>query len=162
MASDSYLKTMTKFLKDIDPLLYCGRNKLGVPCLFRKGKKFELVFSDDDMTLFNLVENQEYIFALTHNFKTNGIPVEWGFDRIRSRVREIDAWENEKLFEEMDKKNEAVEQSRARDRMNQTEAYLADNHRLFQRAFNDINTSSLSKSDETRRKRDRSLKYGNR
>lgn len=154
----------TRHLRRHDRDLYAARNKSGVICVYRKGWRYEPVLDSDELTLYASVFSPQYVLALTDTWKTNGAPCEWGVDRLLERVREIDLATNPDLLVRMEKENEKRDESKARDFRNETESMLYESRDAFKKAFNDINTSTLSKDDARRRRRDlgKEVKYGNR
>lgn len=156
-----YLKGYTRALKSYDRDLFAARNALGVVCVFKKVKRYEPVFVDEGVRMLNLIQGNEFIFALTDTWGLNGTPREWGIDRVVNRIREIDALSNERYFEEMDAHNEKVDESKRRSMRNEMEAFWSHERRRFAKATDDILTHSLSKDEPRKRRKDRSIKNGN-
>jgi hypothetical protein len=156
-----FLHSYTKALRRYDRDLFVERTKDGALCVFRKVKRYKPVCVSEGFRLMNLTECKEFVFALTDNWTLSGRPVEWGIDRVISRLQQHDAWENERFFEELDRENEKVDESRRRALKNEAEAFWSDNRRAFQRATDDILTHSLSKDEPKKRLKDRSIKNGN-
>ncbi len=153
----------TRVLKRHDKDLFAKRNQDGVMCVFRKNKRFEPVVVSQGFKLLNLVEGIQFIFSLTENWTLSTKPRQWGIDRVLERIREIDGWENERFFEEMDEHNERVDQSKRREFRNEAEAFFADNRREFAKGVDEIVgcTHTLSKDERRKRLKDRSIKNGN-
>lgn len=159
MFEQSYTKALKRYDKD----LFARRNQDGVLCVFRKQKRFEPVVVSDTFKFLNLIEGIQYIFSLTENWTLSTKPRQWGIDRVLERIREIDGWENERMFDEIDRKNEAVDKSKERSFRNETEAFFADHRSEFVKTF-DENMGcihSLSKDEPKKRLKDRSIKNGN-
>lgn len=160
MTVDGTCKDITRSLKRYDRELYCARNGNGVRCVYRKGKRYECVATfDDGAKLYSIVPSPEFIFALTDNWAPTGMPRAWGIDAILYRIKQIDSWDNERLFAEMDANNEKVDKSKERAFMNETEAFLSDYRRPLAKAFEDINTTSLDKSDKRKRLKDKKEEF---
>lgn len=159
MLADSY----TRALKRYDSDLYAGRTKDGALCVFRKYKTFELVCEDDGFKLFNLVTRPQYVFALTENWALSGKPCQWGIDHVLGRVREMDIKANERFFDELDAKNEAVDEKQRRSFRNEAEAFFADNRKGFAEMVDSFTgcTHSVSKDEPRKRLKDRSIRNGN-
>lgn len=153
-----FLSSYTKALKRYDCDLYAGRTKDGLPCVFRKSKRFEFVCEFEDGTLSNLREDKQFIFALTDNWMASGTPVNWGIDFVMQKVKSIDALANERLFEELDQENERIDKSKARSLKNEMEAFWSHERRRFAKATDHILTHSLSKDEPKKRLRDRRIK----
>lgn len=156
-----FLKSYTRALKGYDRDLFAGLNRDGVACVFRKHKHYEPVCEDDGFRLLNLKEGKQFVFALTDNWNLSGQPRNWGIDFVLNRIREIDALANERMFEEMDAKNESVDQSKQRGLKNEMEAFWSHERRRFAKSTDDILTHSLSKDEPRKRLKDRRIKNGN-
>ena len=153
-----FLSSYTKALKRYDSDLYAGRTKDGLPCVFRKFKRFELVVDSDEFKLFNLKKADQFVFALTDTWTSLGTPREWGIDFVLQKVKSIDALANQRLFDEMDAHNEKVEESKKRGLKNEMEAFWSHERRRFAKATDGILTHSLSKDEPRKRLKDRSIK----
>lgn len=156
-----FLSSYTKALKSYDSDLYAGRTKDGVPCVFRKSKRFEPVCEWDGVPLLALIEDKQFIIGITDNWLASGAPREWGVDRVVEKVKSIDARANEQLFAEMDAENERQDKSRERSIKNEMEAFWSHERRRFAKATDGILTHSLSKDEPKKRLKDRSIKNGN-
>lgn len=153
----------TRALKRHDKDLFAKRNQDGVMCVFRKQKRFEPVVVTGAFKFLNLVEGIQFVFSLTENWTLSTKPRAWGIERVLNRIREIDAWNNERMFEEIDKRNAQVDESEQRSFRNETEAFFADHRSEFVKTF-DENMGcihSLSKDEPKKRLKDRSIKNGN-
>lgn len=155
-----YLKSYTRALKRYDGDLFAGRNREGLPCVFRRVKRFVPVCEDDGFRLLNLVEGAQFVFALTDNWSSLGNPRDWGIDYVLQKVKECDALANERFFEELDAKNEAVDQEKARSLRNEMEGFWAYERRRFAKTMDENVglTHSLSKDEPRKRLKDRSIK----
>ena len=152
------LSSYTRSLKRYDSDLYAGRTKDGLPCVFRKYKRYEYVCEFEDTKLFNLKDDHQFVFALTDNWTAGGKPREWGIDFVLEKVKAMDAQANERFFEEMDAHNEKVDASRQRGLKNEMEAFWSHERRRFAKATDDILTHSLPKDEKRKRLKDRSIK----
>ncbi len=156
-----FLSAYTKALRSYDRDLFAGRTKDGVPCVFRKAKRFEPVWVTDDFKLLNLIESKQFVFAITDNWMATGTPRDWGIDDVLDKVKKSDALANQALFDEMDAHNEKVDQIKKKDTRNDIESFWIDERKRFAKATDDILTHSLSKDEPKRRLKDRSIKNGN-
>lgn len=152
------LASYTRSLKRYDSDLYAGRTKDGLPCVFRKSKRFVYVCDVEGTRLFNLMDDHQFILALTDNWKASGHPRAWGIDFVLEKVKSLDAQANERFFEEMDEANERIDKSRERHIKNEMEAFWSHERRRFAKATDDILTHSLSKDEPKKRLKDRSIK----
>lgn len=158
------LSSYTKALKRYDKDLFAGLTKDGRACVFRKTKRFEPVCVDDGFKLLNLIDDVQFIFALTDNWLMSGKPRDWGIDHVLGRIREIDTLAKQRFFEELDEHNEQVEEKKKRHFRNEAEAFFADNRKAFAKAFDETHgtITSLSKDEPRKRLKDRSIHNGNR
>lgn len=156
-----YLHAYTRALKRYDRDLFAGRTKDGMPCVYRKIKRFEPVVESEGFRLLNLKEDKQFVFALTSNWTLSGTPRDWGVDDVVGRIKEIDCLANERFFEEMDAQNERIDEIKRKDLRNEMEAFWIDERRRFAKATDDILTHSLSKDEPRKRLKDRSIKNGN-
>ncbi len=156
-----FLSSYTKALRSYDRDLFAGLTKDGLPCVFRKAKRFEPVCVTENFRLLNLIECKQFVFAITDNWMATGKPRDWGIDDVIGRVKKMDFLANEKLFEEMDQHNEKIEQTKKKDIRNNIESFWIDERRRFAKATDDILTHSLSKDEPKKRLKDRSIKNGN-
>lgn len=155
------ISAYTKALRSYDRDLFAGRSKDGVPCVFRKAKRYEPVWVTDEFRLYNLIVDKQFVFAITDNWMANGEPRDWGIDDVLNKVKKSDFLANKALFDEMDEANEQVERIKKKDLRNNIESFWIDERRRFAKATDDILTHSLSKDEPKRRLKDRSIKNGN-
>ncbi len=156
-----FLKSYTKALKSYDRELFAGRTKDGVACVFRRHKRYVPICALNGGTLSALIDDKQFVFALTDNWTALGSPRDWGIDFVLNRIKEIDVLANERMFEEMDRQNEMVDESRARGMKNEMEAFWSHERRRFAKATDGILTHSLSKDEPRKRLKDRSIRNGN-
>lgn len=155
---DSKEREVSRIVSQYDPNLFAERNSSGVVCVFEKVKRYTKAYDIEGMPVYDLAIFQELVFPLTDNWSLSGNPKEWNKDEIREKLQKSDFLKNEKLIDEMDALNEKKEEIREKDFRNETEAFVSDNKRGFQKVFSDINTSNLSKADHRKRIRDINLK----
>lgn len=159
--SNWFLHSLTKALKIYDPELFAGQTKDGVPCVFRRTKRWEPAYEGEDFTLRTLVEGKQLVFALTDTWTVMGTPRFWGFDTVLGRVQKLDAWANKNFFEELDAENDKVDERSRRALKNEMEAFWSDERERFKKATGDILTHSMSKDNKRQKNLDRSIKNGN-
>ncbi len=152
------LSAYTRALKKYDRDLYAGYTMDGVPCVFRKHKRYEPTCEIDGVPLFSLIVSKQYVFALTHNWSALGRPRDWGIDDVVGHVQEIDYLANQRLFEEMDAKNEAKEKQAKKTLKGNVEDFWRDERRAFAKATSDILTHSMDKTERRRRMADKRIK----
>lgn len=79
-----------------------------------------------------------FILALTDTWHLSGTPVDWGVEPLMLELRSRDQWNQDRAFDEMIRRREAMEADRIRGRKNQFRAVAADMRREFAEATNDI------------------------
>jgi hypothetical protein len=150
--NDQFTKYLTRCLRGYDGDLIAHRNSSGVACVMRKLKKFRPVIVGEGFRFLNLADSWDFVFALTDNWTLNGVPRDWGAENVLSRLKALDIFNDPKLIEKMDEENAKVDKTKAKDHANMTEAFVLDNKRAFQKAFSDINTSTMSMRDKRKEK----------
>ncbi len=140
---------ITRELYQYDPCLF-ARKEQGMIKIFRRTKRVEWHEIDGNSVGF-LKEDPHFVCALTHNWSPNGEPVDWGLEPIAKKIRESDLWKRDKLADELIASYEKTAESRDRHTKNETEAFLSEFRPQFARAFNDVNTSNLAKTDLRRK-----------
>lgn len=140
---------LTKHLKVFDRLLYAEQGHSGQHAIFRKSKRYEH-FEFEGQTLFYERSSPHLIFALTDTWAPGGRPVDWGIEPILNRLKAMDMWADETVYDRFMKQEEKEKESKDKYLKNSIEDFLKDFRRQFARATNDVNTSSLSKTDKRR------------
>lgn len=153
-----YSHSYTKALRRYDRDLYVDRTRDGVACVFRRIKRFVPVCVSEGFRLLNLIEDKQFVFALTDTWTAKGKPRDWGIDDVLGRVQELDSWANKDFFEKLDRENEKVDERNQRHMKNEMEAFWSDQHSRFKKATSDILTHNLSKDEPRKRLQDRSIK----
>lgn len=151
------LSAYTRALKRYDPDLYAGYSMDGVPCIFKKWKRFEPVCELEGVPLFNLMQTKQYVCGITHNWSASGRIIDWGIDDVVGHIKEIDYLANVRLFEEMDALNEAKEKQAKGKFKSGIEDFWRDERKTFAKTTGDILTHSLDKSEKRRRLKDKSI-----
>lgn len=122
---------ITRAVKSYDPCLYAQESKQGRIDLYRKNRSG--------------MEPPHFLFSLTDTWQPTGRPVDWGVEPLLNRIRAMDLWRDDQFVEKWIAQKEKMDESRDRDRRNSVEAFLYDFKGQFQKATNDINTSTLEK-----------------
>lgn len=140
---------ITQAIKLHDRELFCERSEEGKLCVYRKSHRVEPYRLDDESVLYFVRPTPYFVFALTHNWRLTGMPVEWGIEPIMARLRAIDLW-NRDVAGDIIQQELKEQESRERDLRNTTESFLLDFRKQFAKTFNDVNTSTLEKKDSRR------------
>lgn len=136
---------ISRVVKTYDPLLYCEKSGDGKLCIYRKSKRIETYFIDGQSIQF-VRPAPFFVCALTHNWKMDGRPVDWGIEPILARLNAIDLWKRD-LAEESIKNELAGYEAKDREFSNSVESFLYEFRSQFAKTFNDVNTASMAKKD---------------
>lgn len=150
--TDSQVRFMTKVVKAHDRDLFAERSHLGYIRIMRKSCRHEVYDMGDGAVLVAQRDSSQFVCALTDDWSAGGRPVEWGALVVLERIKKHDVWNNEALFAELEKEEEQRVERQERDLKNKNEAWLADQHQNFRKAFSDIRIANFDKSDRRRRK----------
>lgn len=140
---------LTKQLKRFDPTLYCEKHRDGKLCVYRTSKRWESFRLDDGSILTVARSTPYFILALTHNWRFDGVPVEWGYLPITDHLRMMDGW-NRDLAEEAIRQQELFNEKKDREAKHQAEVFAHEMRPAFKKAFSDINTANMAKKDRRR------------
>lgn len=146
---------ITEYIKRYDHELYC-EDREGKLCIYRKGSRVEYYDVEGDSYGF-VRPDPHFVLALTHNWKQSGYPVEWGLHPIYERLQSSDLWKRD-MVSEIEENYAKKEQSDQRKLSNDTESFLKDFRRSFAKSFDDVNTSAMDKTKDSRRIKDVSCK----
>ena len=140
-------KRVTSELRQFDRKLYALEEK-GQINIYRHSVRME-EYEHEGVPFIYTRRSPHYICSLTHNWKMNGTPVDWGLEPIRARFKAMDLWQRN-LAEDLIKDYEKDAESKKRDFSNNMESFLYDFRSQFKKATADINTSTLDKTDKRR------------
>lgn len=129
-----YLRSLFEYdqiVKEIDPKLFAITHKAGRIDIYRRSETG--------------ANPPHLIFCLTEDWSPRTEPVPWGAMPIRERLRAIDVWTRgeKEYFDEFEKQDIKVAETKERDFRNTTEAFLKDFRRQFAKATDDINTANM-------------------
>jgi hypothetical protein len=122
---------ITRAISSYDPCLYAQQTHESRIDIYRKNRES--------------IHPPHFLFSLTDTWQPTGRPVEWGVEPLLNRIRAMDLWRDDQFVEKLLADQEKAQESRDRDRRNSVEAFLYDFKSQFQKATNDINTSTLKK-----------------
>lgn len=155
---DQRIARLNQRIKRYDNELYAKRSFNNIVCVYRRNYRYTKVYEEGTVRLYDLIQSPQFVFALTDNWKTNGVPRDWGSEVVLNRLKQMDFWSDEKMLDKMEQQNEKVREAKERDFKNQNESFLIEHKKQFQKAFSEINTSTLSKRETRKIKND--LKKG--
>ncbi len=147
---------ITKAVQGYDRELY-ARNGYGDRIdIFRQVYRYE-TYDMGEFKLTRSIEEPYRVISLTDSWTPWGTPVEWGIEPILAKLQSIDLWKRD-VGGEVIASNEKRKASQDRSRKNDLEGFLSDNHRVFAKAFDGVNTSTLDKRVDRRYRDDKKLK----
>lgn len=151
-------EVITRAVKQYDRELYCGRDKEGKLCIFRKSLRWEAYELEENVVLRVARPAPHLVFPLTDNWKSQGMPVDWGVMPILDRLRAHDL-HNRDLVRELEKEYDKNKEQLARESHNQAEACASEMRNQFKKAFADVNTSSMAKIERKRKDEEQYVNY---
>jgi hypothetical protein len=144
---------ISKALRAHDDKLFCRRSPDGILSVYRKGERVEWFVTEDGSRLGFLRPDHHMIFCLTDTWGMKGQPKDWGIEPILHKIRASDLWHRD-IAAELEEQDEKATKSAERTLRNNNEAFLSDQRGAFKKAFADINTASMDKTENKRRLRD--------
>lgn len=155
---DYELSRVKKLVSRFDRELTARRSFHGVIQVCQKKRRWNH-YEFDSKTILYPFDELIPVFGLTKNWSAYGEGVSWGYLPIYGRLRELSLERQVERFREMEKVQEETQRIKAKDRMNMFEDFARETRGVFKTAFNDINTGSMDKSNDVRRKIDRRIKW---
>lgn len=152
-----WLERVTREVRKYDDQLYAQRSDDGVPCVFRKRKSVER-HEIGNCVILKVVDRPDLVFPLTDNWLFSGHSVEWGIEPILHKLRSCDQASRD-IFQEMNKHNERVDESRKKDFSNKIEAWAYDARKAFAKSTDHINTSQIKNDYEFEKKNEERRKW---
>ena len=144
---------VAKLVKRYDPRLFIIKSSDGVIKVYRRTQ--DRAYWDDE-TLLDTHVPCTFVLALTHDWTLQGRPTDWGLEPLWQRLLEMDGWRNDRIGEEMRLERNRAAEIRERSTRNTIRAKAYDLRSEFAKATNEINTSTMEKTDY-RRIRDEQL-----
>ena len=155
MSLRAHGKYIQKAVKMYDRELFVSPDYKDTLCVWRKRFRYDKEnFGEPLGEILYGRPDPELVFALTDTWTQRGNPIDWGPEVVCERLRKIDFWDNQKLFEEMDEANDRVDQRRKKHWRGQIEDFAKEWRRPFKKAFDWVNTSTLDKKLDPRRIQD--------
>lgn len=141
----SRVRSLTKSLQAHDSQLFCEKDySTGIISVYRKRTRyFTCGWTEGSLTYSH--PDKFHIFSLTHNWKPDGTPVEWGTLPVLARIKAMDLW-NRDIASDLIHSYEKRKASDKRNQSNNIESFLYDFRSQFAKATDGINTSNLSKT----------------
>lgn len=141
---------ITRVIRGHDPKLYCLKDRSGKLVIYRQYHRIEWYDLDEGKLGF-VRPAPFFIMALTTDWQLKSPSVDWGLLPILDRLKTIDLHERD-LAGEYIENYEKDSLSNLRQFQNNNEAFLKDYRRKFAKAFNDVITTNLAKTDRRKLK----------
>lgn len=149
---DQRVTSLNRLVKGYDPKLYAKRASNGMVQVYRDSVKWESYILGGAMLHYS-TPNPHLIFCLTDNWSVRGRPVEWGLEPVYGRLQMIDDYNRaESVVDELERQEQKQRELDARAQSNDIRARAADMRKDFAKATNDINTSTIAKLDNRRKR----------
>lgn len=139
---------LTKHLKGHDRKLFCKRMRSGAYGVFRESVRWE-TFAYESGVLSYLRPADHFIFALTHDWRSDGKPVDWGIEPVLEKIKASDSHQRDIAAEAIES-YERLKEKKAKQVSSNAEAFFSDYRREFARSTNHLNTSTMEKVDRRR------------
>jgi len=157
---DTELFRFNKLVRRFDRDLSARRSIHGVIQICQKKRRWD-AFDLDGQIIRYAYDDLSPVFGLTHNWSSFGDGVSWGVLPVLAKLNEISLSRRDELRRELEKERDRLDEEKRRDRMNKFEGIAEETHAVYKEALKDVNTSSMDKTKDPRRKFDRSIRYGN-
>lgn len=139
------MKKITTAVQSYDSKLFCGMNREGKPCIFRKSNRWEVYDLGSNNTLLVSQPSPHLIMTLTHDWSSNGQVVDWGILPILKKLQDSDNAKRN-VTEDWISDDEKEKRSEEKARQNNTESFLRYELRdAMKKDLKDINTANLKK-----------------
>lgn len=148
---------LTRLVKKYDSTLFVRRNYKDVFQILRKDTKVA-VYDVDGHTLVAIEPSEYFVTALTHNWKADGNPVEWGTEPIMKKLADIDGWNAQSEVNRLEETYKKADEAKNKDFSNKTEDVVREWLPHFKKATSDIVVGSMDKKKEFKRKRENKFK----
>jgi len=108
---------LTKELKKYDSKLFVKRDDQGALAVYRKITRSDHFYFDGNTFVYTSDE-PHFVCRLTHNWKPEGYPVDWGIEPLMRRITSLDYWRASDIEEKVQRHNEKVDELLKKDRSN--------------------------------------------
>ena len=148
---DQRIRSLNIALKGHDRDLFAKRESHAIN-IYRIGRRWEC-HDFGEFRLHYSKPNPQFIVALTDDWRVTGRPVEWGIEPLLDRIKSIDGFGSFNLINDLPKMYEKAAEKKAQDRKSRDEEWLREHRDIFKKAFDPINTGTLDRKSENRRKK---------
>lgn len=142
---------LTKRLKEYDSQLFAKKAEDGVIHILRRTVVWDSFQFNGDTYRYSRYE-PHFVFALTDNWKPSGKPVDCSSDVVLNRIKAMDLWRDDQFVERLLAGYEKDKETKERHMRNDIESFLYEFRPQFAKTFNDVNTSTMEKTDARRLK----------
>jgi hypothetical protein len=143
--------SLTQHLKGHDKDLYAEQSLNGLVTVQRRSVHWQSVAWEKGVLHYSRPISQ-FVLALTDTWQLQGNPVDWGIEPVLSRIKELDAYRDDSMLDQMRKERERTEELKQKSFRSEIRARAYDLRKEFAQATNEINTSTLAKVDRRRTK----------
>lgn len=144
------LRQISRLLKRYDSDLYPKQFADGALGIMRKKRLWDFYRLNDGTVLWHGFEADQLVLPITDNWTESGKPVDWGIEPILGQIQKLDAWRDDGDYDRFVKDRERRKENKERERRNEFRALAYDCRREFAQATNEINTSTLDKTEKRR------------
>lgn len=155
---DYELSRVNSIVQEFDKDLIARRNKDGVIQVCQLIRQWDAMDIDGKTVMYPR-DIPSLVFSLTDTWTVNGKAAEWGHEPLYWKLKEISFERRDEMLRDIEQTNQKAQESKQRDLKNHFEAAAYEACDVFKKTFNDINTSSMDKSKDPRRRQDRSKKW---
>lgn len=155
---DYELSRAHRLVKRFDKDLIARRNKDGVLQVCQLIRKWDAV-EVEGLTVLYPREDLQLVFNCTDTWTASGKPVSWGLEPLYQKMRQISFDRRDELLKEIAISEEKSRESKDRALKSKCEAIAIETRDIYKKTFSDVNTATMDKSRDSRRKQDRSIKW---
>ncbi len=141
------LRQISKLLKRYDSDLYPKKYLDGALGIVRKKRRWDFQNLPGGGRLWFGFDDDQLVLPVTDNWNESGKPVDWGIEPIFWKIQQLDSWRDDGDYARFVRQREQNKQNKERANRNEMKAIAYDCRREFAQATNDINTSTLDKTD---------------
>lgn len=123
--------------------LTARRESTGAIHVYEKTVGWEPFYFNDQKFLI-VRPNYELVFPLTHNWRVDGKPIEYGLEVVLDRLKQHDIHVRDKFLEEIRQQNEKIDEARKKDRRNRDYDYAKEDLSWhLKKSMKDYNLSTV-------------------
>lgn len=144
------LRQISRLLNRYDSDLRVKTYIDGAMGIIRKKRRWGSYKLPDGTHLWFGFDDDQLVLPITDTWIESGKPVDWGIEPILWQIQKLDSWRDDGDYDRFVKERERQKENKQREHRNEFKALAYDCRREFAKATNDINTSTLDKTDKRR------------